>query len=219
MPEDNGLISDELAAKLLMITTAELAQLARRGIVTPAIKTPAKYRLVEVVQAYLRHLQAEPTRPRTQSEAAKHLGITARQLRNLIADGVIERRARDYDLATVRKQYCDYLINLAKDRGSSPGLTAERAALAREQREAAQIKNSLRRSDYVSVAEVKRQLAPLLQETRERIMSIPGKLGDRLAHRKREEVEEILEDEVIAALNELASPRPFDGGPDRTRQG
>jgi phage terminase Nu1 subunit (DNA packaging protein) len=148
--------------------------------------------------------------------------MSTRNFRDLIDRDVLPRKTvqEGYSLDEVRSKYITYIRSLAAGQGdasSGGALTAERAALAREQREAVQFKNAVARGEYVPRSEVKRQIVPRLEITRERILSLPGKLGDLLTHRAREEVEEILEQEFIEALNDLAAPLEFDGGPDRTQ--
>jgi hypothetical protein len=51
-PDESGLISAEIAARLLMVTSGQIADLNRRNVITPVTKNPTRYRLVEVVQGY-----------------------------------------------------------------------------------------------------------------------------------------------------------------------
>lgn len=221
--ESANLISGDIAAKLLMILPGQLDDLARKGWFKPVTKNPARYQLVEVVQGYLKSLEHEQKRPRSQSEAADHICISTRRFRELIEEGVLPRKSpqEGYDLDEVRGKFIAHQRAVAAGHGvegsGAAALSSERAALAREKREAMQLKNAISRGDYVALAEVKRQWMPRLEIMRERLLSIPGKCSDELANREKEFVEVTLEDEISEALNELAEPTEFDGGPDRTQ--
>jgi phage terminase Nu1 subunit (DNA packaging protein) len=85
-------------------------------------------------------------------------------------------------------------------------LTAERAALAREQTEAVALKNAATRGDLIPVAAVKRSAEIIIAAFRKRCLSIPGKIALACEMRSRGEIEEIVRAEVYEALDELSRP-------------
>lgn len=221
--ETGNLINGELGSRLLMIQQGQFDDLVRKGWFKPVTKNPARYQLVEVVQGYLKSLQHEKDRGRTLVEAAEHVCCASRTFSSYLDEGVITRMPREqgYNLDQVRNEAFKHLRALVSGHGTdgsgAGSLAAERAALAKEKRESMQLKNAIARGDYVSLAEIKRQWMPRLEVMRERLLSIPGKCGDELANRDKEYVEARIEEEISEALNELAEPTEFDGGPDRTQ--
>jgi hypothetical protein len=146
------------------------------------------------------------------SVAAIHCGISVVSFARLLDMGVIERQPREvgYDLTTCRLARFKYLENLAAGRSGADGgalLAKERALLAREQREAATIKNAVARGDYVSLDLVEKKLTPLFSNFREQALSTPGVIADAVAQAcggDRALVYSIIDDRVREMLTELA---------------
>jgi len=155
----------------------------------------------------------------TQNEAAAHIDLGDRRFRELIDDGVIERRPpSEYDLEQVRVSYIRHLRKVAAGRGTKTDadLSTERALLTREQRSAAERNNAVARGQLVVIEEVARQVETEYGVVRQRLLAIPGKLADALDGMNREEREVAIAGEITEALNELHDPAVAGGGADRT---
>lgn len=210
---DSGLITGEVAARLLMVEPREIERLNRKHWLTPEAKNPTRYRLVAVVQGYLRYLEHERTRGWTVKEVANDLGITERRFSQLVADGVFPRSGENgYDISQIRVLDRKRLEAAASGRGDGGGqLATERARLAREQGDAIAIKNAVARGDFVPLAQLTKKVSERNSVVRERLLTISGKIADACAMRTREEIEEIIADEIEEVLNELAEPGTYKG--------
>jgi hypothetical protein len=209
--QESGLVTGELAARLLMLTRGQFEDYARKGWFKPVSKSPARYQLVEVVQGYLKALKHEQDRPRTQTEAADHIMLSSRRFRELVEEGVLPRVAagEGYDLGEIRSKYI--LYQRAQTSGHAHGsntnaLTAERAGLAKEQREAIALKNAVARREYAPVTMMIKGAEIIFSTFRERCLAIPGKIATSCEMRSRGEVEAIMRDELYEALDELSRP-------------
>jgi phage terminase Nu1 subunit (DNA packaging protein) len=146
------------------------------------------------------------------TEAAAHLCISGPTFSRLINEGVIPRaeRGTGYDLAECRRLRFKHLENVAAGRSGQDGgalLSKERALLAREQREAAQIKNELARGELVHLDAVEKALNPLFHNFREHALSTPGVIADAVAQASgvdRALVYRIIDDRIREMLDELA---------------
>ncbi|WP_295978908.1 hypothetical protein [uncultured Variovorax sp.] len=90
--------------------------------------------------------------PITQAEFAALIGVSEAKVSQLASEGVIVRGAPGH---TWLLAYCERLREVAAGRASSDGggldLVQERAALARSQREAQDIKNAVARREYAPI--------------------------------------------------------------------
>lgn len=147
------------------------------------------------------------------SVAAAHIFLSPTRFKELIDSGVFTPAGSGkYDLDLVRKEA---FAHLRSEKGGHGGaaLSSERALLAKEQRESISLKNAISRGDFVSLTIIKTSLMACFAVIRERLLTIPGKLADALAMRTRDEIEVILREEIIEALNELHDPTDAsDGG-------
>jgi hypothetical protein len=137
--------------------------------------------------------------------------------------GAITRcEPRAYNIDICRKEVLNHLRNVAAARGSGTRLADERAALARAQREVAQLKAGQLKGSLVEVEEVCFHLTNRYALIKEKLLALPGRLGDVLAMRQRHDVIEILKAEIHEALNELAEPseivKEAGGRPDHNGQ-
>jgi len=145
----------------------------------------------------------------TIAEAAAHIDLGERRFFELLENGTIERcHPGEYDLDQVRITYIRHIRKISAGRGAEKGidLASERARLAREQTEAAALKNAVARGEYVAIEEVGRQVEAEYGLVRQRLLAIPGKLADSLEGMSREEREAAMMAEVTEALNELHEP-------------
>jgi phage terminase Nu1 subunit (DNA packaging protein) len=143
----------------------------------------------------------------TQSDCAIHFFISLPRLRDLIDTGVITRQQPNcYDLNEVRREVLTNLRAKAAARDGGENLAHERALLAKSQRELAETKAAQLRGAVVEIEEVCFQLENRYALVKERLLSIPGKIADELAHRDRADIVGILRREVVEALDELSTP-------------
>lgn len=146
----------------------------------------------------------------TQVEAAIHIDISERRFRELLDLGVIARQpAAEYDLDIVRVTYIRHLRKIAAGRGGVSGeleLSTERAKLAREQFEAAALKNAIARGEFCAVDEVIRLVTDCFITLRQRILIIGGKLSDGLVGLPRDLIRAKIDQEISEVLTELSEP-------------
>ncbi|MEZ5822304.1 MAG: hypothetical protein R3D82_16020 [Xanthobacteraceae bacterium] len=85
-------------------------------------------------------------------------------------------------------------------------LTSGRVELIDEQRRALALKNAALASQFVRKADILVEFERLANETRERLLGIPGSVAHELEMRSTAEIETILEERLYEALTELADP-------------
>jgi len=148
-------------------------------------------------------------RPVTAAELGEFLGLSSRAIRSLADEGHVVRapeKAR-YRLAESVRTYCAHIREIAAGRGGASGvstLTAERARLAREQADAAAIKNAAARGEMIPASKVTAEWRGILTGVRARVLAIPSRIRAKLPQMTRAEVE-IIEREVRDALTEAAN--------------
>lgn len=150
-------------------------------------------------------------------EVCSWCGISRTTFHDAVRRGVIAKKPRgEHDVREVARA-------LIKDGQAAKGghgdlaaklkLSEARTALAREQTAALKLKNAVARREYVSLAVVRREVETMFAVLRERLMSIPGKIATSCEMRERQDVEEIMRDEVYELLDELSKPIPRLDGP------
>ena len=141
-------------------------------------------------------------------ELAQLLGISDRQVRELAKDGTIVRTSRgQFDLLASVQQYAARLRDSASGRGGETvqtTLATERARLAREKADAESMKNAKSRGDLLDAKEVERTWAEILRDVRSRMLAVPNRLQQRLAHLTANDTHEI-DIEIREALEALAN--------------
>jgi hypothetical protein len=149
--------------------------------------------------------------------AAAHIGLSLVTFSKLLNMNVIERQPRGagYDLTTVRMARLKQLEAAAAGRSGSDGgalLAKERALLAREQREAAQIKNELARGELIHLETIKRVFTPMFYNFREIALGTPGKVADAVADAcggDRALVYNLIDSEIRDMLDLLATDEAY----------
>lgn len=142
------------------------------------------------------------TRKGTIGEISALLGVTPTAIRELASQGVVKRLERgSYDLDASVTAYCAHLRQGASGRGGE--LATERARLAREQADAAAMKNRQLRGELVSVAEVERVWKASVRTIRAGILALPTRVQQRLPHLTAFDVAEI-DAEARTVLTELS---------------
>lgn len=133
------------------------------------------------------------------------LGITPTAIRELASQGIVKRIGRgSYDLDASVTAYCAHLRQGASGRGGE--LANERARLAREQADAAAMKNRQLRGELVDVAEVERTWLASVRTIRAGVLALPTRVQQRLPHLTAFDVAEI-DAEARLVLTELADAR------------
>src|SRR5262245_28723110 len=114
-----GIIGTELAASLLMITPPVLLEISKKGWFRPV--APDQWRVVTLVQGYVRYLQ-DRLQFGTVQEMADEFGISTQHLLDLIRDGhlppgerLANRRQIKLDRYATRKAYSKYEAERRRD--------------------------------------------------------------------------------------------------------
>jgi len=119
-------------------------------------------------------------------ELAALLGVSERTIRDLSKRGHVSKAKRGrYHLAASVTAYCGHLRGIAAGRGGDEHvatLTTERARLAREQADAAALKNAVIRGTMVAAADVEREWSDVLRTVRAGMLAVPSRVQQRLPH-------------------------------------
>ncbi|KWV43423.1 hypothetical protein AS156_25240 [Bradyrhizobium macuxiense] len=201
--QDAGMISEELAARLLCVETTELTKLRRMKIVTPVTTSPVKYRLSDVVREYVKHLRGEKA---SAAECAQHLDLNRRNFHDLIDRGVVGRQPeRGYVLADVRLSYIRHLRETAAGRSEAADpIASARARLLTAKAEQAEGEAKRANSGYAPISTLKVALARSMTALRELLLSTPGQLAHRLVGLDRASIHRELDRHMRAVLNSIA---------------
>ena len=158
----------------------------------------------------------------TQHEVAEHLGLTERMIRKLVADSILPTVVRGtLDLDEARHAYIKYLRKSARTRNlvktfpnsadcpaEALDLTAQRAALAKAQREHVELKSGAMRRDLLPRDDVVRAVTACFQHVRDKLTGLPTKMAPGLARMSAAaDVRAALAREVDEALSELAEQK------------
>ena len=141
------------------------------------------------------------------------LGITDRAVRKAAEEGRVVRAGRGkYALKASVTRYASHFREVAANRSGDPEnsleLTAERAALAREQREGHRIKNERERRELVPIGEVTARWSDLVATTRSRILAVPARVRDVLPQLNATDIGK-LDAEIRKALTEIGRAKPL----------
>jgi phage terminase Nu1 subunit (DNA packaging protein) len=147
-------VGHDAASALLQISPDQLHRLVASGVVRRA--APGKYIPAQLIRDYIAWLHAEPERrdkSPTQAEIAEHLDMSDRNLRDVLQ--ALDLDHKQVSLSALRIAYIRRLRDQAAGRlGNEAGgldLVQERAALARSQREAQDLKNAVARGEFAPV--------------------------------------------------------------------
>lgn len=147
----------------------------------------------------------------TAAQLAAVLGLSTRRVRELAEAGTIPRAPGGrYPTAEAIRAYCGGLRETAAGRrGDGPDgldLTAERAALAKAQREHVELRLARERGELVDAQAVHIRFAAMVTAARNRLRGVPSKAKSRMHHLSEDDVE-TLEALIDAALGEVAEGR------------
>lgn len=120
---------------------------------------------------------------------------------------MLTKSSRDrYNLLESTKNYVTHLRGIASGRGGAKNiesLTDERARLAKEQADSQELKNAIMRGEYVSATEVEFTWCEIMRRVRSKVISVPSRVQQMLAHLTVHDVETI-DRELRAALEDVA---------------
>lgn len=141
----------------------------------------------------------------TEAQLATFWGVSARQVRMLVSEGVIAKSdAALFDVQAVTRSYLRHLMGKANRGATDPELKAEKLRLTREQADAVEIKNAAARGDLVAVSDVKSTWAGILRDLRTALLGLPSRIHARLPHLTPHDVKTI-DSEIRDVLTELAN--------------
>lgn len=145
----------------------------------------------------------------TQSEIAEHLDMTPQRVRDLIKQGVLNRKnARDsMDVDECRKNYIRYLRTRTQGLQNASGdLNEERTRLTKLQADKAQLEVQEMEESLVSVEKITEEWVGYVSNVRSKLLALPSKVSHRVqAAENYAEAEKILKESVYDALHELSN--------------
>ncbi len=155
----------------------------------------------------------------TLADIADHLDLSVRSVSTLKRAGVFpEAQRAGHDLDAVRVAYIRHLRESAAGRSAAYGtldLTAERARLAHAQAAKAERENAVAEGEFLPRDEIHIAVTGSFARVRSKLLALPPKLAPYLAPAMTPaKTQQILKDDIYAALDELATP-PASGWDDR----
>lgn len=144
-------------------------------------------------------------------EVAERLGLTTRQLQNLVERGLKKHgngKQVFYVWSEVFPWYLDYKLQLAaKTKSTSvehPDLELAQARKYEFEAQRAELKLAKERGEVAAIADIEHALSSCFATVRSRLLSMPAKLAPNLANtRKPAQAKAIVENEILAILAEL----------------
>ena len=164
----------------------------------------------------------------TQAEIAAHLFLSDRSVRDLVAKGILPAaRKGALDVDDCRRRYLEHLRMVAAGRARDPAgdiadgdaldLEAERAGLARAQREGHELRNAATRLELLPRDAITRAVTAAFAHVRDRLSALPSRLAGPLARATEpaetratlaravdEVLKELSETRIVAAGEEVA---------------
>lgn len=144
-------------------------------------------------------------------------GATDGWIRQLTDQGIVKReRHGKYMLIESTKNYITFLkVNNRKkkavvDDGEVLILDAERAKHERLKREITELKLLLMKGQLHKSEDVEYVMTDMIARFRDRVMGMPSKLALKLEGKNRVDIQDVLTEELQAALNELGEYSPSD---------
>lgn len=208
--DDVSGLTHDTAARLVGETPAGLEALVKAGAVRRQDRN--EYSLPILVQDYVGHLKAEQERrilaPK-QAEIAAHLDLSDRSVREFLSGSGIDQRTSTLD--EIRVAYIRTLREAAAGRAAAGDLdlAAERAGLARAQRERIEMQNSVTRGELAPVAALEEVLAKAGSRVAGILDAIPGMVRRRVASLSAADVD-LIATEIAKARNLAAALRLSD---------
>ncbi|MBX3476691.1 MAG: terminase small subunit [Brevundimonas sp.] len=116
------------------------------------------------------------------AELSDWIGVGARRINQLVADGVIKRVGRGrYDLQDSVRRYCQWVSDRAS-RGVAvqDDLKIENTRKAKAAADKAELQNARMRGELVHREEVARTWSGVVREVRAALLAVPARVADRL---------------------------------------
>lgn len=154
MPDDNqNYQTGDVICRVLNVTPAELKRLADTGVIPREGKD--RFILIAVVRSYIEHIRSVDDKPSQQSEIAAHLGMSDRNLRDVLKEK-LKIDHRDTPLCEIRKKYIEYLRDLAAGHsdGEQYNLVKERVITERLDRQLKELILKEKLGEYVPAADI-----------------------------------------------------------------
>lgn len=174
MSDDQALQSGDIICRLFNITAAELKRLVDNSIIPKAGRD--QYSLIAVVRAYVEHLRGGDDKPALQTEIAAHLGMSDRNLRDVLQNLKLDHRTRS--LREIRLMYIEDLRGKAAGHRSEDGfdIVHERVLTERIDRQLKEIQLAEKLGEFVVAADVAAMVEQMVVAFRADMLS----LGDNL---------------------------------------
>lgn len=157
--------------------------------------------------------------PRTlaKSEFARAVGVSAGRVSQMIQKGLPVEANGKIDLARGRlwiNENVDIGRSLAQSQSvfgfaeekNRHNLTSEKTRLAKEQADAAELRNHLLRGELVKASEVEREWSAVLRKVRAGMLSVTSRMRQRLPHLTAHDAS-IIDEEIRLALEEVSDDR------------
>lgn len=142
----------------------------------------------------------------SESDLAERWGVSTRQVRKLVQEGVLRKPdGKRFDFTEATRAYIARLIEQASRRAANdPELRDEKLRLAREQADQLELKNAAARGELVSASAVKAKWADVLRDVRAGMLAVPSRIAQRLSHLTPTDLDHI-DREIRDALQETAN--------------
>jgi len=141
---------------------------------------------------------------------AAFLGVSAPTVRELAAQGVIEKTGHGkYALMESTRRAFQHLRAQAAQTPTAPRLVTARARIAEAEAEIREQKLGILSGKLMHMDDAVAAWGTLLRRTRNIILAIPSRVGARLGHLTRADIA-VIDDEIRTALTELAETERSD---------
>ena len=154
--------------------------------------------------------------PRTLSKSAfaRAVGVSPGRVSQMISKGLPVEGDGKIDVARGRLWISENVdVGRSVAQGQSPfafteekhrhTLTAEKTRLAKEQADAAELRNAVLRRDLVKASDVEREWSGILRKVRSGILAVPSRVRQQLAHLTAHDAA-VIEAEIRLVLEDLA---------------
>jgi len=141
--------------------------------------------------------------------------VSERSITEFARAGTVVKVGRGrYDLVASVQRYTAHLREVAAARGGETAildLTQERARLARVQGDGQELKNQVVRGELVAAADVEREWSGILREVRAGMLTVPGRVHQKIPHLDASEVA-LIDREVRDVLEALGNDSAYPPG-------
>lgn len=143
----------------------------------------------------------------TQAECARLIGMSERRFRELLDEGVFERRpAGQYDFFEIVPAYCERLRSVAAGRGGGEeqaNKAIEDARKSRAQADLAEMKAAEMRGQLIPADQVQDAIHSAVKIMQTRLLAVAAKVAPRVGAKDVAQAEKVINEEVCEALEAL----------------